>query len=536
MTDTRQRHPIPGRALQHLGNVVTIVCIVGLTGISVYRAATQSITHDEAVTYERYVSGPLYRLVSSSDANNHVLNSVLCRCSVGLFGTSELALRLPSVTAGLLFLVLIARIGRCVWGPSVITPLAVLLLGLNPFVLDYLSAARGYSLALMFWVAALERFLSAAQAPELLADTDGTCRALRRASQFLALAVLGNLTFAPAVVSLAALAGAWAWGERRRRVAELSAQTRAWIWHNLVRPGAVVLACLALPLLKLRPSNFYFGAENTPESMRSLVLASFAHHPQHWPIDNGAAWYRGLIDCLAWGVLPALVLAFAALWAAVAAALWRRSTDDPRCPEPGAMLFYLSAGTLGLTLLMLAGLHVFGMKLPLERTGLYLVPPFGLAFLSAGTALTSLHTRPVLAGWLAPWLTRSALAVGLVTCLDWGAQLQTSHYRPWQGESDSRTVFRAIEALHDPSSKQRFRIGATWCLAPALNFYRDRDKADFVEKVQRRSDYPPDPDFYVIAPSFGGTPAPEPTVVLYHNPATGTMLAAPARRGADRRN
>jgi hypothetical protein len=510
-------------------HIVTALCVVGLTGVSVYRAATQAITHDEAVTCERYVSGPLYRLVSSTDANNHIVHSLLCRLSASLFGVSEFTLRLPSVVAGLLFLALIARIGSRVWGSSPATPVAVLLLGLNPFVLDYLSAARGYSLALMFWVAALDRLLAAAQEPGSWAKAAVPNLQLRRASQYLALAVLANLTFALAAVALVACWGFWAWGERRRQAEESPAQTRAWFWHNLGRPGAIVFACLALPLVKLRPGSFYFGATNFPDSLRSLVFASFAHHPQSWPADNGTGWYLGLLDCLALTVIPALTLTLVALWVVTAAALSRRWTTERCPPEPGVMLFHLSAGTLTLTLGLLAGLHAVGMKLPLERTGLYLLPPFGLAFLSAGAGLASIRTWPLLSARLGTGLSRAALSAGVLLCLVWGSQVQTSHYRPWLYDSDSRAVFRAIVALHDPSSKRLIRVGATWALAPSLNFYRNQYRADFVERIQRRADYPPDADLYVIATAVGGTPPPEPVVVLYHNPVTGTTIAAPAR-------
>jgi hypothetical protein len=110
--------------------------------------------------------------------------------------------------------------------------------------------------------------------------------------------------------------------------------------------------------------------------------------------------------------------------------------------------------------------------------------------------------------------------------------LQTSHYRPWVSDSDSRAVFQKIAATYDPAQKRRLRVGATWGLAPALNFYRDRYKADFIERVERRNDYPPDVDLYVVVPAYGSTPPPEPVVVLYENPTTGTVLAAPTRIGA----
>src|SRR5262245_61130906 len=79
---TMTPNPSSGGRARAAWLVVTVLCIGVLTGVNGYRAATQSVTHDEAVTYDRYVRGPLYQLVSSSDANNHVLHSLLCRASV----------------------------------------------------------------------------------------------------------------------------------------------------------------------------------------------------------------------------------------------------------------------------------------------------------------------------------------------------------------------------------------------------------------------------------------------------------------------
>ena len=80
---TMTPNPSSGDGSRHaVWLVVIVACVSGVTVVNGYRAATQSVTHDEAVTYERYVSGPLYRLVSSTDANNHVMHSLLCRATV----------------------------------------------------------------------------------------------------------------------------------------------------------------------------------------------------------------------------------------------------------------------------------------------------------------------------------------------------------------------------------------------------------------------------------------------------------------------
>jgi hypothetical protein len=107
------------------------------------------------------------------------------------------------------------------------------------------------------------------------------------------------------------------------------------------------------------------------------------------------------------------------------------------------------------------------------------------------------------------------------------------HYRSWTYDSDSRTVFQQIVSQYDPHSKLRLRVGATWILAPALNFYRDVFKADFVERIERRNRYPEDADLYVVAARReGGSPPSEPVVELYRGSASGTVLAAPARLAA----
>jgi hypothetical protein len=431
------------------------------------------------------------------------------------------------VAAGCLFLALVARIGVRVWGPaSLMTPAAVVAFGLNPFVLDYLSAARGYSLGLMFWAAALDRLL-AARDPAGWAAASDPSRPHQWASRFLALAVLSNLTFAPAAAALAACWAGWAWAERRRH-GEPADRTRSWLWQNLVRPGLIVFVCLALPLVKIRPKQFYYGAADPAESLRSLVHASFAHHPQAWPFDNTADWYTGLLDVLAVTALPAVAVVLVGLGAAVALTLLRRPGTGSPAPAPGVMLFFLSTGTLGPCLGLTGIVYLFGAKLPLERTGLFLVLPFGLAVLSAGSALGAF--RPPVAR-LSPVVTRAVLVAGVVVCFAWAVQFQTDHYRPWRYDSDSREVFQAIRDRHDPGSKRQVRLGATWALVPSMNFYRDRYEADFVERVRRLPDYPPDADYYVIAGAMPGPPPPESLVVLYHNPTTGTTLALPAGSG-----
>jgi len=68
---------------------------------AVARAATQSITIDEADTYLQWVDRPgqLWAQIS----NNHILNSLLMRLSTWLFGLSEITVRLPALVGAALY-------------------------------------------------------------------------------------------------------------------------------------------------------------------------------------------------------------------------------------------------------------------------------------------------------------------------------------------------------------------------------------------------------------------------------------------------
>jgi len=107
---------------------------------------------DEADTYFWFVSTSN---VWQFYPNNHVLNSVLMWISTRAFGASSIAIRLPALLGAVLFVgtcyVLVRKITDRF---SVQLPLFICLT-YNPFVFDYMVAARGYGLASAFLLAAI---------------------------------------------------------------------------------------------------------------------------------------------------------------------------------------------------------------------------------------------------------------------------------------------------------------------------------------------------------------------------------------------
>jgi hypothetical protein len=122
----------------------------------VHRAAVQSITVDEANTFLFWVA-PDTPAYLTPHSNNHVLNSMLMRLSVALFGLSDLTVRLPALLGGAIYLFAVYRFCTLLRGGLALTWSLFVCFVFNPFVLDYLVAARGYCFRISRFPAGSER-------------------------------------------------------------------------------------------------------------------------------------------------------------------------------------------------------------------------------------------------------------------------------------------------------------------------------------------------------------------------------------------
>lgn len=122
--------------------IYTLCILVYVT----YRAYRLSFTFDEIVSYD-LLQGLSLDTVGKS-ANYHLLNSLLMKACNGLFGSSELSLRLPNVLAFVLYAIASIRIGSLIEKHYRLH--IVILLTSMPFVLDFFSLARGYGLGIGF--------------------------------------------------------------------------------------------------------------------------------------------------------------------------------------------------------------------------------------------------------------------------------------------------------------------------------------------------------------------------------------------------
>ncbi len=310
------------------------------------RAARQGVVIDEADSYILFAAPEGLASALYPSSGNHLLNTYLARASTRAFGLSELTLRLPAVAGGFLYigsalsLVLLLEAG---WLVSV--PLFICL-AYNPLILDYLIAARGYSLALGFFMAALALF-ARDRHPALV-------------SMCIGLSISANFSFAVVDVLLLLLTC------RRKRLIETFA------------PAAAVVSLLCgWTLLHWPAGQFYWGALSLSEMWTGIFAASFADPlpflARLFP-KSGEARTRMIVSIVdAVAAVPLIVVALRA----------KRSL--------GLASLKLLSALLALTFLVHWCAFLLGyIRLPLTRTGLFFLP---LCTLIVGFSLAACPPR-----------------------------------------------------------------------------------------------------------------------------------------------
>lgn len=123
-----------------------------LIGVAIYQAITESLTHDECITYEYYVHRSYWKILAWERpwTNNHILNTLFMKLGQELFGHGELQLRMHSIIGLGAFLFGVHKLIRPL--PIAMYVSAFILVGCLTYTIDFFSLARGYGIALAFMV------------------------------------------------------------------------------------------------------------------------------------------------------------------------------------------------------------------------------------------------------------------------------------------------------------------------------------------------------------------------------------------------
>lgn len=444
---------------------------------SVVRARVQSMTLDESDTYFWFVANSE---VFYPFPNNHVLNTVLMWITTHAFGLSSLTARMPALLGASLYIVACYFLCRNITDRfSLQFPLFVCLI-FNPFILDFMVAARGYSLANAF-------LLIAIAIP--VWDRWKLHTSCILASLALGLSFAANFSFA--FVDLAAWLAFAVWALRR----EMS-----WRVVGLcVLPGLfVALLICGYPLTHMRRGDLYYGAHSLGEMTRSLVDATlYQLNPRF-----GGSLYK-VMRFLKPRLLPALAI-LCALQLVVTRRLGR-----------------LAAGIGGIVMLAV-GLHWLAFRfdhlaLPLSRTGIFLLP---LCTLFAGAIAAA--PAPSMAG---RWLRRGMTAVFLCLACYFVLCLRLNYFKEYEYDRDVKDVYSVLARLNHTYGVADVATNGVY--ASPLNFYRVASgKESFPDFKAVSGEFPPGKAMYVMDGPFDKKFIErEGLVVIYRGKTTAVVIA-----------
>jgi hypothetical protein len=190
--------------VRRAGRFVTLAVPAFFSAFLVRRAVRVPLTYDEAASYLKFVRADAFSLFNFTWATNHFLSTVLARLFCLAGGDNELMLRMPSLIGYGVYVWFSVLILRGVSNRAIALA-GLLLLNLNPYLLDYFALSRGYGLWFGLQMAMLYFLL------EFVASLGGgrqaeAKRALARALACAAGAVLANIAALNMYVSVLAIA------------------------------------------------------------------------------------------------------------------------------------------------------------------------------------------------------------------------------------------------------------------------------------------------------------------------------------------
>jgi hypothetical protein len=489
---------VTGRTLSGICMLVVAAVLLAYSFLRAYRVP---FVHDEATTYLMYIILGPKALLDCYWANNHFLNTILMYVSSKIFGTGELALRLPNIAGHAVYILAAYLLVR-----KRLTPFAAvcafLLLNLNPFVLDLFSLARGYGMGLALMMLSLYFFLEAVPQWETRKRTilaSLWCAWLSAFANLVFLNYLAALICAYFLVDGRVIAAEWSRPSPIPPLAflrQLLARTGFFYKHVLL----MMIIILPLAINMNMQGTFYYGG--TSGFWRDTVVSlrtSSAYGCRYTVLFSKIGQFMvifALVSC-------AFVFAYRSLWKGGA------STRD----------LFIVLFMLAVAVLVVIFEHVcLGKPYPMDRTAIYFLPLLLVICVLTLEFLVQAVSGPARGIVLFVFAAGTALAViHTVHC----ANLRYAYL--WRYDADTRQMLDDLAADLDESTG-RITFGINWLFEPSINYYYATKRPAWLPIVTRdgiKGKY----DYYYVRPDDRPELAKKKAKIIKEYKGTGNILA-----------
>lgn len=430
-----------------------IYLIIGLLSFCyvLIRAISVGITYDEVWTMESFVSQSVIHIINytPSDANNHILNTLLIKLFLGFGNHSLFIARLPNVLAFILY----AFYGYKIFYkylPYFLGLCGFLLLLVNPFVLDFFSVARGYGLGLGFLMASIYFVLNYAKQ----AKTSDVLKTIGLG----AIAVLCNFSILNYFISLVVTVNAMALYQNKRYNWKKTALSSLII-------SIILVAIIYEPIRKLKGNgNLYYGG-NT--SFYSDTLVSLAKYSFYSPVTNSIIFYA--LNIFLAVLISSVLISF----------LFNRTLNSLRN-------IILSISILSILSIVFQH-YLFGTLYLIDRTALFFYPLFiVILYFSLNEFSTAI---------------RFIISIILVSAFSINFFNNANLYKTaiWYFDAHSTEI---LNSINEKGKKQNriIAIDFSWPFQSSFGYYVHQNKYPYIEIVKNKKDREginPKTDYYI---------------------------------------
>jgi hypothetical protein len=357
------------------------------------------------------------------------------------------------------------------FGDSLLLPMTVAVLVLNPTIMDFLAAGRGYGLGLAFQTFAIYIFVCITDNETVSMENTECRRECAIASACLALSIAANLSYLIPAISLVASFLVVASQFPKQQVRHFGNDLRAFT-QLFVIPGATIGLFILWPfLIQARPKQFYFGYARISDSAREIINSSFLYK---WTDESDFMVSRAVFSVPhGWqervsniGVFVMLPIFLLFLVGALVFLFWS-ARKSPSNSKFRALMFVSAA--LGCVVLVFLLYFVAHVKYPFSRTALYAIPLFSISAILIGRI-----GRDLCSGFERRLLTIVGLVMMLAVIVDYAASLNKSYFRYNAYDRRSRELFLTITKDAQSRRLADISVGGVWWYEPEIDFYRVR--------------------------------------------------------------
>lgn len=442
----------------HRSKILSLVVIAGTLLYVLMRALTLSFTHDEALSLLIHAQASFLQLFRFDLplASNANLNTILMKPIQYLLGYSEIVLRIPALVGFGFYLTGILKLLKNTRrGIFFIFALALMLW--HPFLIDYFSCARGYSLALGFFIWGIHLLLIRHQDPRLKYSV--------LSAMMFTLAVASHLSFWPVSFSghLCLL-----FLEVKSKRDACNDKSRPFYEKIFLLMLSLIFSFLLtlIPTLQMaaRDELYVGGLQGLwGDTFKSLMNVSVYGNP----IPNGLTQWL-LILC---ALIFLLVLA-----AIITARIRNKNFTNSHLPLTYCTRIFI------LCILSLSISHqVLGFKYPVERTAIYFIPLFLLMLIYFQNWLISLKIKGIRV------LSRSVFMMNILLVFHFMRCMNFTHFYSCTYDADTKTMMQDLKEIYSGKTlpQDSVRLGVTWLFEPSVNYYILKDNISWLKWVVR---------------------------------------------------